>query len=139
MIGSDENAIEQAMRDAAKRLANVSVPVSMHAEGDTLVIDVGAAPDNSDKRAATIWLAIAKEEETVSITRGENRGRTLSYHHPVRELTPVGMWKGEAMTLRLPLKDLKTMGGDCLVALVQVENSGPMLGAAEYEVAAKGS
>ena len=38
------------------------------------------------------------------------------------------------MTLRLPLKDLKTMGGDCLVALLQVENAGPILGAAEYEL-----
>ena len=54
----------------------------------------------------------------------------------MRELSPVGMWKGEAMTLRLPLKDLKTMGGDCLIALLQVENAGPILGAAEYEVAA---
>ena len=122
------------MRKAAQRLRDVKVPVAMHAEGDTLVIGIGAAPEKSDKRAATIWLAIAKEEATVSITRGENRGRNLSYHHPVRELTPVGMWKGEAMTLRLPLKDLKAMGGDCLVALLQVENAGPILGAAEYEL-----
>jgi len=137
--GSDEKAIDQAMEDADKRLANIRVPVSMHGDGDTLVINVGAAPDQSYTRAATIWLAIAKEKETVSVTRGENRGRTLSYHHPVRELSPVGMWKGEAMTLRLPLKDLKTMGGDCVMALVQVENSGPILGAAEYEVAPNGS
>ncbi len=137
--GSDEKAIDQAMQEAAKRLADIRVSVSMHGDGDTLVISVGAAPDTSHTRAATIWLAIAKEKETVSITRGENRGRTLSYQHPVRELSPVGMWKGEAMTLRLPLKDLKTMGGDCLIALVQVENSGPVLGAAEYEVSANGS
>jgi hypothetical protein len=137
--GSDEKAIDQAMEDADKRLTNIRVPVSMHGDGDTLVINVGAAPDQSYTRAATIWLAIAKEKETVSVTRGENRGRTLSYHHPVRELSPVGMWKGEAMTLRLPLKDLKTMGGDCVMALVQVENSGPILGAAEYEVAPNGS
>jgi hypothetical protein len=139
VIGSDEKAIEQAMKDAAKRLANVRVPVSMHGEGDTLVITVGAAPEESYARSATVWLAIAKEKETVSVTRGENAGRTLSYHNPVRELSPVGMWKGDAMTLRLPLKDLKTMGGDCVMALVQVENSGPILGAAEYEVAPKGS
>jgi hypothetical protein len=139
VVGSDESGIEQAMKDAAKRLANVRVPVSMRSEGDTLVIDVGAAPEASYTRKATIWLAIAKEEETVAITRGENRGRTLSYHHPVRDLSPVGMWNGEAMTLRLPLKDLKTMGGDCLIALVQVENYGPVLGAAEFEVASKGS
>jgi hypothetical protein len=132
--GSNEAAIEMAMRNAAKRLQDVKVPVNMHAEGDTLVIGIGAARDKSDKRAATVWLAIAKEDVTVSVTRGENRGRDLSYHHPVRDLTPVGMWQGEAMTLRLPLKDLKAMGGDCLVALLQVENAGPILGAAEYEL-----
>ncbi len=131
--GSNEAAIEMAMRSAAIRLKDVRVPVNMHAEGDTLVIGIGAAPDNSDKRDATVWLAIAKEMETVSITRGENRGKKLSYSHPVRDLSPVGMWKGEAMTLKLPLKDLKTMGGDCLVALLQVENGGPILGAAEYD------
>jgi hypothetical protein len=137
--GSDENAIRQAMKDASTRLANVKVPVSMRADGSTLVIDVAGAPDQSSTRAATIWLAIAKEKATVAITRGENSGRSLSYHHPVRELSPVGVWKGEAMTLRLPLKDLKTMGGDCLVALLQVENAGPILGAAEYELAADGT
>jgi hypothetical protein len=115
------------------------VPVGMQGDGDALVINVGAAHEASYTREATIWLAITKEQETVSITRGENRGRTLSYHHPVRELSPVGMWKGEALTLRLPLKDLKAIGGDCLIALVQVESYGPVLGAAEYEVAAKGS
>jgi hypothetical protein len=105
----------------------------MHAEGDTLVIGVGAAPENSDRRSGTIWLAIAQKEVTVSISRGENRGKTLSYYHPVKELTPIGMWEGEAMTLRLPLKELKSIGGDCLVALLQLENSGPILGAAQYD------
>jgi hypothetical protein len=131
--GADEEAIQAAVKAASVRLAQVKVPVSMRGEGDTLVIDIGAAPENSDKRAATIWLAIAKEVEKVTVTRGENRGHELSYHHPVRELTPIGMWHGEAMTLRLPLKDLKTMGGDCLFALLQVENAGPMLGAAEFK------
>ena len=133
-VGSDESAIEDAIQAALERLKDVKVPVSMHAEGDTLVIGIGAAPEKSDKRAATVWLALAKDAVTVSVTRGENGGRKLSYHHPVRDLTPVGMWKGEAMTLRLPLKDLKAMGGDCLVALLQVENAGAILGAAEYEL-----
>jgi hypothetical protein len=131
--GANEAAIEMAMRNAAKRLQDVKVPVNMHAEGDTLVIGIGAAPDKSDKRDATVWLAIAKKVETIKIARGENRGRALSYHHPVREVSPIGMWHGDPMTLRLPLKDLKTMGGDCLFALLQVEDSGPILGAAEFE------
>lgn len=129
--GSNGAAIEMAMRSAAKRLETVKVPLNIHAEGDTLVIGIGAAPEKSNERSATVWLAVAKKDATVAIGRGENRGRTLSYHHPVKELTPVGIWNGEAMTLRLPLKDLKTRGDDCLVALLQVENAGPILGAAE--------
>jgi hypothetical protein len=131
--GSDEEAIKAALVAAEVRLARAKVPVSMRGDGDTLVIDVGAAPEQSDKRAATIWLAIAKEVEKVAVVRGENRGRDLSYHHAVRELTPIGMWHGEAMTLLLPLKDLKIMGGDCLFALLQVEDAGPILGAAEFK------
>ena len=132
--GANEAAIEMAMRNSAKRLADAKVPVSMRAEGDTLIVDVGAASEKSDRRAGTVWLAIAKEVETVKVSRGENRGRDLSYHHPVRELSPIGMWHGEPITLRLPLKDLKAMGGDCLFALLQVEDSGPILGAAEFEL-----
>ena len=43
------------------------------------------------------------------------------------------MWKGEAMTLRLPLKDLRIKRGDYVVALLQVENGGPILGAAQFD------
>jgi hypothetical protein len=131
--GANEAAIEMAVRKAKKRLEAVQVPVTMRAEGNSLVIDIGAAPKTSDMRKATVWLAVAKEKETVAISRGENRGKTVTYSHPVRELTPIGMWKGEKMTLRLPLNDLQTIGGDCLVAMLQVEDTGPILGVAQYE------
>ena len=131
--GSDERLVLDAIDAAKVRLRDVRVPVSAWAEGDTLVIDIGNAQEGSHSRDATVWLAIAKEKETVPISRGENRGRTITYRHPVREISPIGMWKGDAMSLRLPLKDLKTMGGDCLVTLLQVGSTGPILGAALYE------
>ena len=131
--GASEAAIEMAIRNASKRLKNVRVPVTMRAEGDSLIINVGAAPETSDMREATVWLAVAKDKETVAISRGENRGREITYSHPVREFTPIGMWKGEAMTLRLPLKDFKAIGGDCLVTMLQVGSAGAVLGAAQYE------
>ena len=75
--GASEAAIEMAMRNAAKRLQDVRVPVSMRADGDTLIVDVGAAPMKSDRRAATVWLAIAKEVETVQgRARRESRSVT---------------------------------------------------------------
>jgi len=131
--GANEAAIEMAMRTAQRRLKDVKVPMSMRAEGNSLVVDIGAAPEASDMREATVWLAVAKDKETVAINRGENRGKEITYSHPVRELTPIGMWKGKQMTLSLPLTELQTIGGDCLVAMLQVEGSGPVLGAAAYE------
>lgn len=131
--GANEAAIEMAIRTAERRLKEVKVPIAMHAEGNSLVVDISAAPNTSDLREGTVWLAVAKDEETVAISRGENRGKKITYSHPVRELTPIGMWKGEPMTLRLPLKELKAVGGDCVVAMLQVEGSGPILGAAMFE------
>jgi hypothetical protein len=131
--GASEAAIEMAIRTAERRLKDVKVTMSMRAEGDSLLVDIGGAPATSDMRQATVWLAVAKDEETVEITRGENRGETITYTHPVRELMPVGMWKGEPTTLRLPLKDLHAIGGDCLVSMLQVEGAGPILGAAMFQ------
>lgn len=131
--GANEAAIEMAIRTVERRLKDVKVPMTMRAEGDSLVVDIGGAPEGSDMREATVWLAVAKDEETVKITRGENRGETITYTHPVRELMPVGMWKGEPTTLRLPLKDLHALGGDCLVSMLQVAGAGPVLGAAMFQ------
>lgn len=131
--GANEAAVEMAVRKTSRRLKDVKVPMTMKAEGNSLVVDISAAPETSDMREGTVWLAVAKDKETVAITRGENRGKKITYSHPVRELTPIGIWKGEAMTLRLPLKELHTIGGECLVAMLQVEGSGPVLGAAAYE------
>jgi hypothetical protein len=130
--GADEEAVRDAVKTAEKQLAAAKVPIGMRADGDTLIVDVGAAPEGSDRRSATVWLAVAKQKEKVAISRGENRGKEIAYHHAVRELTPIGMWEGETLALRLPLKDLKTMGGDCLFVLLQEESNGPILGAAEF-------
>lgn len=130
--GADEKAVREAVAMAEKQLEKDKVPIGMHAEGDTLIVDVGAAPADSGRRSATVWLAVAKQKEKVAVSRGENRGKELAYHHAVRELNPIGMWDGEEITLRLPLKDLKTMGGDCLFVLLQEESNGPILGAAEF-------
>jgi hypothetical protein len=130
--GADEKAVREAVTMAEKKLGGDKVPLGMRAEADTLIVDVGAARQDSSRRSATVWLAVAKKVEKVAIKRGENRGKEIAYHHPVRELTPIGMWEGESLELRLPLKDLKTMGGDCLFVLLQEENNGPILGAAEF-------
>ena len=74
---------------------------------------------------------LAQKSEDVTILRGENHGRKITYYNVVRELTPVGKWSGKAMTLKLPRADLMRPGTDGCTVLLQLEDSGPIIGAAE--------
>jgi hypothetical protein len=131
--GGDEAAIDAAIEAAKQAHSSARVSVNIRRENGALLVDIGGLPDSASHKSATVWLAIAKKVETVQVTRGENSGKKLVYTNPVRELAAIGLWKGEPMTLSLPLKDLKNKGGDRLFVLLQVENAGPILGAAAFE------
>jgi hypothetical protein len=63
------------------------------------------------------------------IKRGENRGRTLSYHNVVRDLSPIGMWSGKPMKFELPADTLLAPNRSCAV-FVQTGIAGRIVGAA---------
>jgi hypothetical protein len=92
--------------------------------GARLSIGPGAPTD------AAIWLVGFDDHHDVAIARGENRGRTLRYHHVVRELTRVGDWHGRAVALELPLAALGAAGRDGAAVLVQRVSDGAILAAA---------
>lgn len=126
-VGSKRDKIEREI--AGARTTPLPVAVSFTDKGDTLTLDAGAG--RSPGQPVTLWLIRFTKEETVEIGRGENRGRTMVYAHAVRELTPVGMWSGKAMSLTLPKGDLLAGGFDGCVALLQAGKGGPILGAAQ--------
>ncbi len=66
-------------------------------------------------------------EQTVSIRRGENAGREISYAHIVTSWDIVGRWDGRS-TLAL---EAQAAGNDAVVAIVQYEGHGAIVGAAE--------
>jgi hypothetical protein len=126
-VGSDRGAIEAAIKESA-----LPVPVTMHYGNGTVEIDVAAAPDTSSK-PATIRLALITSAAKVPITRGENAGRTIEYYNVVREIRPVGMWGGEAVSITLPEDEIMADGVDACAILVQEDlPSGPgaVIGAA---------
>ena len=131
VVGSHERAVERAVAAAKKALKGRHVTLSLWAEGDTLTIEAGAAPDGLERRAGTIWLALVKKSVKVAIKRGENGGRKITYHNVVRELTPVGKWSGKAMTLKLPKHALMQAGSDGCTVLLQQGDGGPIIAAAE--------
>jgi hypothetical protein len=69
----------------------------------------------------------------VEIARGENRGRTVTYHNVARRWQKLGDWTGKAVTWNVPLSDIKAAQGDAAAVLVQsgtVEHPNMTLGAA---------
>jgi hypothetical protein len=82
----------------------------------------------------TLWLAMYDSEIVVPIGRGENSGRTITYHNVVKKLRPVAMWKGEPMSVDLPNSERVQAGaGHCAVFLQEETDSGlpgAILGAA---------
>ena len=88
-----------------------------------------------------VWICSISKAMPISIGRGENRGREITYHNVVRNLLKVGDWNGSSGSWTVPLENISREGVDAAVVYVQDGNRdkpGAMLGAA-YHVAALSS
>ena len=72
-------------------------------------------------------------EEMLRNSISEQEGRILFPSFVSSSSPPHSLIPSPTSHTQCPLKDLKTMGGDCLFVLLQVEDFGPILGAAEFE------
>jgi hypothetical protein len=143
VVGSNRAAIKAAIEKSATQIEPRQIAVEMREEDGALLIEAGEEKKKSEasalvktagQKAATIWLALVRRHVTVRVETGENRGRLLHYVNAVRAFTPIGIWNGSSITLRLPKKALMRGDADAAVALVQTEGQGPILGAAELKL-----
>jgi hypothetical protein len=128
VIGSDKAAIERAI--AQTRSKAMIAPVSVAAADDMLTVKVGAV--ESDQAKGEVWLCAISKAVPVNIGRGENNGRSITYHNVSRRWLKIGEWNGRAESWTIPLTDLKADGIDAAAAVVQSgtsESPGIMLGA----------
>lgn len=132
VLGSDMKAIHKAIEAGGE--TPLPLPIALDSASGVLSIRVGDAEIDADR--ASLWLMVVARHEEVPVHEGENRGRRLTYHNVVRHMRPIGMWKGEAMSLDLPLSDVeKDAAAGCFV-IAQVESfkgPGRIIGAAELE------
>jgi hypothetical protein len=128
--GSDEAKVQQALETSAKALAATQVPVRISESGTHIVIEVGTAQHSGPVKEATVWLAQITDRVAVPIARGENRGKTITYTNVVRDLIPVGLWTGPAVTVQLDRPSVARPGTDRCAALLQQGRGGPIIGAA---------
>ena len=59
-----------------------------------------------EHRSGEVWLCPVTSKVSVDIARGENHGRTLTYHNVVRRWVKLGDWSGNAETFSVPLSEV---------------------------------
>jgi hypothetical protein len=133
VVGSDRAGIEDAIGDTEKAVGVMSVPVTMTQAGKQITVSVAASTKIPAMAHGEIWICSISKAVSISIGRGENRGREVTYHNVVRNLLKVGDYNGSAGSWTVPLENISRDGVDAAVVYVQDGNRdkpGPMLGAA---------
>jgi hypothetical protein len=122
VVGNNPSAINALIRAHQQVLSRVDLDVVR--DGTKLLISADAteAVDGPVDVILVRYLA----EEAVDIKRGENAGRTISYHNVVTAWDNVGEWTGTA-----PLQMEATIkGGDEVVVILQRQGPADILAAA---------
>jgi hypothetical protein len=116
-LGSDKAAIEHAIAVSRKNGAMSAPPVTLAiADGR---INVLIAEGAESHPGAEVWLCALMKAVTVAIGRGENKGRTITYHNVVRRWVKLGDWSGKVNSWSVPSQALKGEGIDEAAVLVQ--------------------
>jgi hypothetical protein len=128
VVGSSRSAVDAAI--AAAQGSQVNVPVSVSMLGGNIDVHLGDAPGES----GTLWLYGVAPLVNVTIDRGENSGKDVTYHNVVRQLVSAGSWDGTAKSFSMAHSAV--IGGDCrsCIAVLQKGHVGRVLGLASAAV-----
>lgn len=132
VVGSSANAIEQGIAETKPGLLACATTIMQRLDGAELVVNIGsssASAPSSCRAPAGVLLAYVQSQGTVRIGRGENGGRTITYHNIVRTLEPIGSWSGKALSIRKDLSEPALAHADSIVVLLQQGQGGPLVGA----------
>jgi hypothetical protein len=128
--GAHAAEIDHAIVKTSGKLAGERVAMKLSTGDGKLTIETGAVAEGDRAREGTIWLAVFQNEVQVPVRAGENKGQTLTYYNVVRELKSVGNWTGKPATIQLERTTVMKAGADGCAVLLQVGQTGPILGAA---------
>lgn len=134
-VGSRQSEVLAIIASEQKRKPSDFVSLTLRSPTEELAIDIEAAPDGLSDQQGTLWVMAVAPKVVVTVSRGENAGRTIEYHNVVRQMIPAAMWHGEARSLTLPRSDVLPDPSLCCAAILQADNGGPILGAAWLDTA----
>ncbi len=98
VLGSDRAAIERTIAQTDQKPGVMSVPVLM-SFGRHRPERESPVGGRTSTIAGEVWLCPLAKAVPVAIGRGENRGRTITYHNVVRGWIKLGDWTGVGVDL----------------------------------------
>jgi len=115
-VGSRENRLVGAINQFSTSSRGMVVPIDASVGGDSLSIKIksGTNAENS-----TLYIIYFDNDASVKITRGENTGKTITYHNIVRKIQPLGMIKPAGLDMDFPLSEIKREGTDSAALILQ--------------------
>ena len=116
-LGSDRAAIERAIAQTRRNALIMSLPITMTVDGSQLNVNVQTVKD--EKSSGEVWLCPLSKAVSVKIGRGENHGRTVTYHNVVRHWIKLGDWTGKVTSWNVPITDLKSEDVDSAAVMIQ--------------------
>jgi hypothetical protein len=136
-IGSDRSQITNAVAqsyDAASAQGHyttppLSVPIKVTVADQRVSVTV---PSRDQTAGSEVWLCPVVGHVSVDISRGENRGHTITYTNVVRRWIKLGTWNGKSETFTVPIDAIKFDGIDTVAVILQNGSStqpGPIIGA----------
>jgi len=130
VVGSDRGGIETACEKAAKEK---QIPVTLRKNGAKIDVEVGGGGN----APASVWLLSVEKAKPVVIGRGENHGKTITYHNVVRNFRKIADWHGSPVKDSISVSDVEGDGADMIAVLVQpgtMDKPGPIRGAAAIDL-----
>lgn len=118
--GADIQTIYNRLDTFSRAGEGLNVPVKAQRVADEIEIDIGSGTGKAD-----VIVAYFTREQVVDVQKGENQGKQISYWHSVYDVQTVGMWEGNAMTVKLPASVMqKAKKGGCAILLQTTDASG---------------
>ena len=124
VVGSRGMKVAKAIKKHSER--RMPVTVKLQRQGGTVTV---VADGSGNLPNMVVQIATFTPSATVNVRRGENAGRTLTYHNVVRSLTPVGRWNGQGTySASAPVPSNMPVA-----VLIQARSGGAILGAAQLK------
>ena len=123
-VGSKRGRVLKLLERSGAATKPVRVSVQPAAGGGFTV----ALESKAGRHAGAVLLARYDLRHVTPVEAGENKGKTLTNHHVVREFREVGHWTGRPA--EIPLADIRLGPNQGCAVIVQAHEQGAILGAA---------